>query len=418
MPTIRTGRATARRLIAVCALAASLALAGAAPPALAQDAPALAAGEAAWIANAGGQNVLLRQDASFDAPVVAAYPEGTPLTVGAGPSTAADGSHWYQVAIGQASGFMDAAYLSSTWTAPPATGTLTQAQPAPASDAAPAANAAAPAPAPADAAGAQTTAATELRASPTKDGAVLGAVPAGAALTPTGEANDGFIGATYAGQTGWIDAAYVMLGEPPAAPADGSATLAQPAPATPAEPAAAPAPAAAPDAAAPLIGDPNAAPAGTAATATAVVNLRSGPSYDQPVLRVLPIGSPVVVTGDPSGNFAPVWYNGTTGWIDRQYLTTGADGAATFAQQAPAPSAATPATTTDDVVLRADHAVTAAARSAVPAGTAVETTGDPVAGFYPVTVNGLSGWISGAFLTFDGPRPGSESLDQPTNAQG
>ncbi|HEU0114778.1 MAG TPA: SH3 domain-containing protein, partial [Thermomicrobiales bacterium] len=289
MPTMRPGGASVRRLVCLCALVVSLALPGALPTALAQDAPPLTAGEAAWVANAGGQNVLLRENASYDAPVVAAYPEGTPLTIGAGPNPAADGSNWYQVSIGDASGYMDAAYLSSTWTAPPAAGTLAEAQPAPA-DAAPAANATAPASTGTDAA--QTTAATELRASPTTDGAVLGAVPAGAALTPTGEANDGFIGATYGGQTGWIDAAYVTMGEISAAPADGSAALAQPAPAAEpaAPPAAAPAPAATDSGAAPLIGDPNAAPAGTAATASAVVNLRSGPGYDQPVLRVLPVG--------------------------------------------------------------------------------------------------------------------------------
>jgi murein DD-endopeptidase MepM/ murein hydrolase activator NlpD len=61
--------------------------------------------------------------------------------------------------------------------------------------------------------------------------------------------------------------------------------------------------------------------------------------------------------------------------------------------------------------------VSAAALSAIPAGTSVETTGDPVDGFYSVAVNGLTGWISGAFLTFDGPRPGSESLDQPGSAK-
>ncbi|HET7095171.1 MAG TPA: SH3 domain-containing protein, partial [Thermomicrobiales bacterium] len=272
MPTTRPGGAAVRRFVCICSLATSLALPGALPRALAQEAPSLTAGGSAWVANAGGDNVLLRENASYDAPVIAAYPEGTPLTIGAGPNAAADGSLWYQVSIGDASGFMDAAYLSPTWTAP-AAGTLAAAQPAPGSDAAPAANAAAPA-APAPAAstdGTTTTAAAVLRASPSTDAAALGSVPAGAALAPTGEANDGFIGATYAGQTGWIDAAYVKLGETPA-PATNSAAMAQPAPAAApaAEPAAAPAaeaapapPAAAPESASDgLIGDPNAAPAG------------------------------------------------------------------------------------------------------------------------------------------------------------
>jgi hypothetical protein len=108
MPTKPTGGATVRRLVCVCSIAASL-LAPAVSTALAQQSPSLTAGEAAWVANASGDNVLLRDGASFDAPVVAAYPEGTPLTVGAGPATAADGSLWYQVTIGDANGYMLAA---------------------------------------------------------------------------------------------------------------------------------------------------------------------------------------------------------------------------------------------------------------------------------------------------------------------
>src|SRR5581483_7174164 len=111
-----------------------------------------------------------------------------------GPSTAADGSLWYQVTIGDAHGYMLATYLSPTWTAPANSGTLSAAQPAPAGDAAapaapaageaaPATDASAPA-APAAAGGAEITGDTVLRASPTKDGADLGPVPAGAVVTP------------------------------------------------------------------------------------------------------------------------------------------------------------------------------------------------------------------------------------------
>ena len=39
-------------------------------------------------------------------------------------------------------------------------------------------------------------------------------IPAGAALAPTGEWSQGFVGVTYEGNYGWVDSGWVAAGEP------------------------------------------------------------------------------------------------------------------------------------------------------------------------------------------------------------
>ena len=87
---------------------------------------------------------------------------------------------------------------------------------------------------------------------------------------------------------------------------------AAPAPVTVAEPA--------PTKDAALVGDLSAVP-GETAYATDVVNLRAGPSESSEVLRVLPLGGPVTITGAPSEGWTPVWYNGTAGYISADLLS-------------------------------------------------------------------------------------------------
>jgi hypothetical protein len=62
--------------------------------------------------------------------------------------------------------------------------------------------------------------------------------------------------------------------------------------------------------------------AGGSATVTTDVNLRSGPSTDFPVLRALPEGTTVTLTGEISDGWTQVTYNGQTGWVSSPYLTT------------------------------------------------------------------------------------------------
>lgn len=151
---------------------------------------------------------------------------------------------------------------------------------------------------------ATTIGAVNLRAGPGAEEPVLLVVPAGAAVAPTGEAAAGFLGVAYEGTTGWIDAAYLAAAEVVATD----------------DAVAAPSPAALSAPPALAVGD---APAGELAVANDLVNLRAGPGYGEPVLRVLPPASPVTITGETSGGFLPVWYNGSQGWIAAEFLDAG-----------------------------------------------------------------------------------------------
>jgi uncharacterized protein YraI len=223
---------------------------------------------------------------------------------------------------------------------------------------------------------------------------VLSIIPAGADLVPTGEWVDGFLGVTFGGQYGWVDSNWLGT----SAPQDAAFT-----------PDAAPTTAPMTDAA--LLGDPAAAPAGDIAYAADVVNLRAGPSEGDDVLRVLPAGGAVTITGPTSDGWTPVWYNGTWGFISTDLLSIDAAAPAPPAQET-ASSAAAPvadaalesgsgelvATTTSDVNLRGGPDITAPVMGAIPAGVALTPLAGPEAGFYQVAYGDQAGWVAAEFV--------------------
>jgi len=56
------------------------------------------------------------------------------------------------------------------------------------------------------------------------------------------------------------------------------------------------------------------------ATVTSNVNFRSGPSTNNTVIRQLPQGTVVTLTGATSGDWTQVIHNGDTGWISSEFL--------------------------------------------------------------------------------------------------
>ena len=206
--------------------------------------------------------------------------------------------------------------------------------------------------------------------------------------TTTVEANGPTIGATEEGTSA----------PPPAAETEGSTEQAQAAPV-----------------------------AGTVAEATDLVNLRAGPGEGFEVLRVLPPGAEVTVTGAGEGGWTPVWYNGSEGYIVDGYLdAVGTEGAAAaeLAQEAPAATAGATeagpeagaaaeggrtgvATVTEAAELKAEPLATSATLATLPAGAVYEPTAGPVQGFYQVAHEGQEGWVSGAALAFEPTGPAS-----------
>jgi uncharacterized protein YkwD/uncharacterized protein YraI len=150
----------------------------------------------------------------------------------------------------------------------------------------------------------------DMRSAPSIDGATIGAIPAVAVVSLTGEAQDGFLRVVYEGQEGWADAAYLQVADITASDATLLQTAEAPVPA---------------DSAALVPAAPAAATTldttlGAEATTTNNVNLRAQPSATAPVLSVVAAGSPVTLTGSQANGYVNVRAAGQAGWIDVRYL--------------------------------------------------------------------------------------------------
>ena len=122
---------------------------------------------------------------------------------------------------------------------------------------------------------AYTTANLNLRAAPNTSAKVLLVIPNGAEVgrATSGDTN-GFAKVTYNGVTGWASTTYLRW------PDAGMST----------------------------------------ATTTAPLNLRVGPSTTAKVILVIPAGHTVQLTGQGSGSYAYVIYQGTSGYAASAYL--------------------------------------------------------------------------------------------------
>ncbi len=350
------------------------------PAAFAQE--ALYPGAVGLVANTGGEPVLLREGASYDAAVVSSYYEGTPADIVEGPVYSEDGAAWYGVAIGGTFGYMSAGYLASGWEPAEAI----QADSAPH---VPAETLTAPADSPAATGGPVAVADLNLRASPHPDDIVLAVVPAGTPLTATGEWVDGYAGVVVDGQYGWVDGGWLGWNDSTRqeVPVQ-EVTLAQEA--------------------APADVAPVAVVDGTA-QAIDTANLYMGPSEADAVLHVIPAGAAVTITGEAANGWTPVLYDGVWGFAGSWLLTPSTAGPVELAQEAvPADGGATLtsdagsgdliATTLSDVNLRSGPDTVSPVLATIPAGMEVFPLAGPEAGFYQVEANGQVGWVSAEYL--------------------
>ncbi len=168
-----------------------------------------------------------------------------------------------------------------------------------------------------------------FRTGPSIDDAIIAVIPDGGLVALNGDSANGFLSVIYADQSGWAHADSVYgTGEANPAPVDVPV-----APETPAPPADVPE-ATVPDAV--PVGD---SITGMASVTDGALNLRTGPSLDHPVVLVMPDSAAVELRGGAQGGFAPVSYNGTTGWASSEFLQA-------VAEQGPA-APETPATPAD-----------------------------------------------------------------------
>jgi len=262
-------------------------------------------------------------------------------------------------------------------------------------------------------ANATTTDLLNLRSGPGPDNAILAEVPNRARLQVIGTQQDGYVPVQYNGQAGWVLAEEVVVDGSPAAEAPefettetrdaATATLApETTTTTLAETTSVEQPAPAQESSAALF-------------ATDDLNLRAGPSPTDPILTVIPAGSPLTPNGNAASGYLGVEFAGTPGWVDAAYVTGGTSPAPApaetvqSAQTAPAPptepaaetTAASPVTTAtalDAVNFRAGPSYDDAVVDLIPAGTSVSLTGESSGGFLGVSYGGVVGWVDAAYL--------------------
>jgi uncharacterized protein YraI len=246
------------------------------------------------------------------------------------------------------------------------------------------------------------TAALNLRSGPSINNSILTLIPLGAAVTLTGEQANGFYSLTYNGISGYAASDWISVGSTPA-----------PAPSNPGS------------GSTPV----GSTPTGTATVTAYALNVRSGPSTSNSIVGAVTSGQVIDIMGDPQTGFYPMRAGSMTGWVSGQYISLGS-------APAPAPSdpgsgstptGSTPtgtATVTAGVLnVRSGPSTSHSVITGITFGTTVELMGNAQGGFYPIRVNGISGWVSGDYLNIGGssapapsptptptPNPGSGSV--------
>ncbi len=196
----------------------------------------------------------------------------------------------------------------------------------------------------------RTTAALNLRAGAGTSYKVVSVMPAGTTVPASGRVANGFREVWYQGYLGWAHGDYLV-------PATGGGTN-------------------------PII-------IGLGVT-TAAVNLRSGPSTSNRVLRVLARGTLVERSDTVRNGFRYVIHQGLAGWVFDAYLAVANDG--------PGPRPVPVARTTAAVNFRAQPSLSAAIVAVIPAGTQVSLQPGYSNGFREVGYNGTYGWVYAAYL--------------------
>ncbi len=385
-------RVSPRLLAASASLVLALSLAGTASilhatPAVAQQA-SLAPGDTAIVGNTGGDGVSLREGLGYDAAILEVFADGAIASIFDGPIYAEDGTVWYGVAIDGLEGYMAGDYLMATGTTTSITtndGISNDPGPGPhAGRSGDSGTSAVPGTITTNVAG---DGSTTISADGVDDASYdNGQQPTrqDQQAAPPPVVNDA------SGADGQTSEAQFIAEQPVAVTDDASGADGQ---------STADAPIANDSG---IIGDPNAIPAGQAAAVIDLVNLRAAPAPEAEVLRVLPAGSEVVVTGEPAYGWTPVWYNGTDGFIAEQYLAPGGTVQAQTIDTEQRAARQGVATLVEDAELKENPSPNAAALDWIPAGSTVTATAGPRQGFYEVTWNGQTGWVSGAFLAFEG----------------
>jgi uncharacterized protein YraI len=254
------------------------------------------------------------------------------------------------------------------------------------------------APVPDTSGNATTSASLNLRSDASLSAGVVAVMPMSSRVEVTGGSRNGFYPVTYRGTSGWAYGQYLRFdsGADPGPADSGNA----PAPAPP-----------------PSAGNEKATVVGGS------LNLRSGAGLNYSVLAVMPNAAEVTLTGQSSGNWLSVSYNGTAGWAFADYLRTATSGASDPEPEPEpdhSPSVTGSATTQAALNMRSGAGIGNSLLLVVPSGVTVSTTANTSNGYTQIVYNGTAGWVLSNYLGSgsnpdSGSDPGSGSTPPPTS---
>lgn len=128
------------------------------------------------------------------------------------------------------------------------------------------------------------------------------------------------------------------------------------------------------------------------ATTTTAVNFRNGPGTGYGVISTLPAGAKVVVSSESGGGWAKVVYNGTTGYISSDYLSTSNELSGSFG---------TGTINASSVRMRSGPSTGSSILGTYSSGTSMTVTG--VSGsWYKVEYNGTTGYVRSDYMSLSG----------------
>lgn len=218
------------------------------------------------------------------------------------------------------------------------------------------------------------TANLNLRVGPSTGQRAILVMPAGSQVTITGSSSNGFLAVTYGGYSGYAHGDWISRTTTPAPETPPATTAPTPAPViTP-------------------------TPVTSTGKVTESLNMRSQPNTSSQVLVVMPAGAIVTLTGNSSGDFLSVQYNGKSGWAHKNWISVTSTPPAELPPepedppQPPVTSITGTGRTTANLNLRAQPNTTSAILVTMPAGSTVTLTGEISGLFYKVTFNGRTGW--------------------------
>lgn len=186
-----------------------------------------------------------------------------------------------------------------------------------------------------------------FRSGPGTSYSILGVVYTGNQFQVNGQAQNGYAGIVYNGKSGWVLASLVV------AAGGGSSPVVS----------------------------------GIGWT-TAAVNLRSGPSTTNSVLRVVPYAAQVNTSTTVTNGFRYVTHNGLAGWMASAYIST----------TNPDDQGGNYATTTAAVNFRTEPSTSSAIIQVISAGARVQMLHTQAGDFINVNYNGRQGWVHKAYL--------------------